>query len=203
MNLHATVSAVTTRIVQRSQPTRAAYLQRLDAAARRRPGTERMGCANVAHAPAAMPEQDKAVALPGHRNIPITSPRAPNIAIVTAYNDMLSAHAPLQGKGFKLALVTDGRMSGASGKVPAAIYVSPAAAAGGPLARLQDGDLVRLDALAGTLQALVPADEWAWRPLATMPLALVESNGLGMGRELFTGMRCNALSAEEGACSWL
>ena len=111
--------------------------------------------------------------------------------------------AVLQGKGFRVALVTDGRMSGASGKVPAAIHVSPEAAAGGPLARLQDGDLVRLDAVAGTLQALVPADEWMQRALASMPTDLIQGNGLGMGRELFTGMRRNALSAEEGACSWL
>ena len=111
--------------------------------------------------------------------------------------------AVLQGRGFRVALVTDGRMSGASGKVPAAIHVSPEAAAGGPLARLRDGDVVRLDAVAGTLQALVPADEWDRRALATMPEALVQANGLGMGRELFAGMRRNALSAEEGACSWL
>ena len=57
----------------------------------------------------------------------------------------------LQGKGFRVALVTDGRMSGASGKVPAAIHVSPEAAAGGPLAKVRDGDLIRLDAVAGTL----------------------------------------------------
>ena len=63
--------------------------------------------------------------------------------------------AVLQGKGFKVALVTDGRMSGASGKVPAAIHVSPEALAGGPLAKVRDGDLIRLDAVAGTLQALV------------------------------------------------
>ena len=111
--------------------------------------------------------------------------------------------AVLQGKGFKVALVTDGRMSGASGKVPAAIHVSPEAAAGGPLARLRDGDLVRLDAVAGTLEALVDAHEWMQRPLAAMPADLIEDNGLGMGRELFTGMRRNALTAEEGACSWL
>ena len=61
----------------------------------------------------------------------------------------------LQDKGFKVALVTDGRMSGASGKVPAAIHVTPEAADGGPLARLRDGDIVRLDAEAGTLEALV------------------------------------------------
>ncbi len=63
--------------------------------------------------------------------------------------------AVLQGKGFKVALVTDGRMSGASGKVPAAIHVSPEALAGGPLGKVRDGDLIRLDAVAGTLQALV------------------------------------------------
>ena len=111
--------------------------------------------------------------------------------------------AVLQGKGFKVALVTDGRMSGASGKVPAAIHVSPEAAAGGPLARVQDGDVIRLDAVAGTLQVLVNASEWDARPLATMPAALRTSNGIGMGRELFAGMRRNALTAEEGACSWI
>jgi phosphogluconate dehydratase len=111
--------------------------------------------------------------------------------------------AVLQGKGFKVALVTDGRMSGASGKVPAAIHVSPEAAAGGPLARLRDGDRVRLDADAGMLQALVDPREWEERSVATMPPELVQANGLGMGRELFAGMRRNVTTAEEGACSWL
>ena len=110
--------------------------------------------------------------------------------------------AVLQGKGFKVALVTDGRMSGASGKVPAAIHVSPEAAAGGALAKVQDGDVIRLDAQACTLAVLVPADEWAARPVAAMPEALSEANGLGMGRELFTAMRSHALTAEEGASSW-
>ncbi|MDN4587090.1 phosphogluconate dehydratase [Xenophilus aerolatus] len=109
----------------------------------------------------------------------------------------------LQGKGFKVALVTDGRMSGASGKVPAAIHVSPEAAAGGPLAKVRDGDLVRLDAVAGTLSVLVPEDEWAARPLATMSDAQRAEDGHGLGRELFAGMRRNALAAEEGACTWL
>ncbi len=111
--------------------------------------------------------------------------------------------AVLQGKGFKVALVTDGRMSGASGKVPAAIHVSPEAAAGGPLARLRDGDLICLDAQAGTLQALVPANEWAQRDLATLPEALAQANHIGMGRELFAGFRRNATTAEEGARAWL
>ena len=111
--------------------------------------------------------------------------------------------AVLQGKGFKVALVTDGRMSGASGKVPAAIHVSPEAAAGGPLAKVQDGDRIRLDANAGTLQVLVDATEWDARPVASLPQALRAANGVGMGRELFTGMRRSALTAEVGACSWL
>ena len=111
--------------------------------------------------------------------------------------------AVLQGKGYRVALVTDGRMSGASGKVPAAIHVSPEAAAGGPLARLRDGDMVRLDAVAGTLQALVAEEVWNTREVLAMPNALAHDNGLGMGRELFAGMRRNALCAEEGALSWM
>ena len=111
--------------------------------------------------------------------------------------------AVLQGRGFKVALVTDGRMSGASGKVPAAIHVSPEAAAGGPLARVRDGDVIRLDANAGLLQALVPDAEWDAREVLLMPDDLRAANGVGMGRELFASMRRNALSAEEGACSWL
>ncbi len=111
--------------------------------------------------------------------------------------------AVLQGKGFRVALVTDGRMSGASGKVPAAIHVSPEAAAGGPLAKVRDGDVIRLDAVAGTLEVLVDAEAWDIRGLASMPEALRVANGIGMGRELFAGMRRNALAAEHGACSWL
>src|SRR5436309_4815594 len=75
--------------------------------------------------------------------------------------------AVLQGKGFQVALVTDGRMSGASGKVPAAIHVSPEAKAGGPLAKVRNGDVIRLDAVAGTLDALVSEAEWDARPVAT------------------------------------
>ncbi|MDZ7920020.1 phosphogluconate dehydratase [Rhodoferax sp.] len=110
--------------------------------------------------------------------------------------------AVLQGKGFRVALVTDGRMSGASGKVPAAIHVSPEAAAGGPLAKVRDGDIIRLDAAAETLQVLVSDAEWAARPLDTMPEELRAANGIGMGRELFANFRRNALAAEEGACTW-
>jgi phosphogluconate dehydratase len=110
--------------------------------------------------------------------------------------------AVLQGKGYKVALVTDGRMSGASGKVPAAIHVSPEALAGGPLARLRDGDRVRLDAVAGHLQALVPDAEWAARPCVEFDPAQAEVNGHDLGRELFAGLRRNVKSAEEGAITW-
>ena len=109
----------------------------------------------------------------------------------------------LQGKGFKVALVTDGRMSGASGKVPAAIHVSPEAASGGPLAKVRDGDVILLNSLTGELRVLLSDVDWAARPVADMPEALRDSNALGMGRELFSGMRRQAVSAEEGAMSWL
>ena len=109
----------------------------------------------------------------------------------------------LQKKGFRVALVTDGRMSGASGQVPAAIHVSPEAAAGGPLARVRDGDPIRLDAHAGTLAALVDASEWQRRETASLPAAQAVANGHDLGRELFAGMRRNVVSAEEGACTWL
>ncbi len=109
----------------------------------------------------------------------------------------------LQGRGFKVALVTDGRMSGASGKVPAAIHVSPEAVAGGPLAKVIDGDVLRLDAVQGTLDALVPDATWAARAHAHITAAQAEDNAHGLGRELFGGMRRNVTSAEEGACTWL
>jgi phosphogluconate dehydratase len=111
--------------------------------------------------------------------------------------------AVLQGKGYKVALVTDGRMSGASGKVPAAIHLSPEALAGGPLARLRDGDVVRLDATAGTLQALVPEADWAARAPAMPDAEHTQTHAHDLGRELFAGLRRNVKSAEEGAISWM
>ena len=109
----------------------------------------------------------------------------------------------LQGKGFKVALVTDGRMSGASGKVPAAIHVSPEALAGGPLAKVRSGDLIRIDSNTGTLEALVDADTWAAREPAVLSEEQRDINAHGLGRELFGGMRRNVLTAEEGAVTWL
>jgi phosphogluconate dehydratase len=111
--------------------------------------------------------------------------------------------AVLQNQGFKVALVTDGRMSGASGKVPAAIHASPEALGGGPLSKVRDGDVIRLDAVAGTLDAQVPADEWAAREPAPLADAQTAVNAHGLGRDLFGGMRRNVNTAEEGACTWL
>jgi len=99
----------------------------------------------------------------------------------------------LQDRGLRVALVTDGRMSGASGKVPAAIHVAPEAAAGGPLAKLRDGDIIRLDATAGTLTALVP--DFEARPAVSADLS---GNEHGLGRELFAAFRRNVGSADTG-----
>lgn len=102
----------------------------------------------------------------------------------------------LQDLGYKVALVTDGRMSGASGKVPAAIHVTPECLDGGPLAKLHDGDILRLDAEKGTLQVEIDADTWAARACAQPDLAEHE---FGMGRELFAVFRQSVNGAEQGA----
>ena len=104
----------------------------------------------------------------------------------------------MQDRGQRVALLTDGRMSGASGKVLAAIHLVPEAACGGAIAKLREGDLVRIDAEAGVLEAQVAADEWNARAPQTVD---IEANRFGLGRELFGLMRANAGTAEEGACS--
>jgi phosphogluconate dehydratase len=100
----------------------------------------------------------------------------------------------LQGRGHKVALVTDGRMSGASGKVPAAIHVSPEALDGGPIARVRDGDMVRVDATTGTLDVLV--EDLDTRPNATADLSAGQA---GTGRELFAAFRNTVGPATSGA----
>jgi phosphogluconate dehydratase len=102
----------------------------------------------------------------------------------------------LQDKGFKVALVTDGRLSGASGKVPAAIHVTPEAVDGGAIARIKDGDIVRVDAVAGTLDVLVAPEVWAARPPAMADLAASHE---GVGRELFAVFRQAVSRADAGA----
>jgi phosphogluconate dehydratase len=101
----------------------------------------------------------------------------------------------LQDRGLRVALVTDGRMSGASGKVPAAIHVTPEAADGGPIGKIRDGDLVRLDVAEGRLDILAEAD-FASRPAI---LADLSGNDFGTGRELFASFRLNTSRADEGA----
>jgi phosphogluconate dehydratase len=103
----------------------------------------------------------------------------------------------LQDRGHKVALVTDGRMSGASGKVPAAIHLTPEAAAGGPLARLRDGDVITLDAATGTLSVDVAAEEFDARPHTGQ--APTADEWVGTGRELFASMRAGVGPADEGA----
>ena len=118
-------------------------------------------------------------------------PRANGMPELHALTPTLSV---LQDRGLKVALVTDCRMSGASGKVPAAIHVSPEAAAGGPLARVRDGDMIRLDAVAGTLEVL--SADFAARPPVVADLS---ANGHGTGREMFETFRRMVGPATAGA----
>ncbi|UGB38154.1 phosphogluconate dehydratase [Frateuria soli] len=104
--------------------------------------------------------------------------------------------AVLQDRGHRIALVTDGRMSGASGRVPAAIHVTPEAAAGGPLARVREGDMIRLDCANGRLDVLVDPAVLAARAPATGSQATHQA---GTGRELFALFRNNAMNADLGA----
>ena len=111
-------------------------------------------------------------------------------------HNLTPALGVLQGRGLKVALVTDGRMSGASGKVPAAIHMTPEAVDGGPISKLRDGDLLRLDADAGTLTFLGDEREFLSRTPATED---IRPNHFGMGRELFAGFRQLVGSADRGA----
>lgn len=110
-------------------------------------------------------------------------------------HELTPALSSLLNLGFRVALVTDGRMSGASGPVPAAIHTTPEAVMNGPLAKIRTGDRIRIDAHAGTLHALVPIDEWNARSVApvTVPAAV------GYGREMFAPFRALVTDAESGA----
>ncbi|MCP1772590.1 phosphogluconate dehydratase [Neisseria perflava] len=105
----------------------------------------------------------------------------------------------LQDRGFKVALLTDGRMSGASGKVPAAIHMSPEALMGGDIAKIRTGDMIRLDSFTGDLNVLVTEAEWVAREHEQIDLS---ANQHGCGRELFAGFRSMTSSAETGAMSF-
>ena len=101
----------------------------------------------------------------------------------------------LQDRGHQVAIVTDGRMSGASGKVPAAIHLTPEAALGGPLARVRDGDVITVDALNGTVTIDVDAEEFARRE----PTGSPDRGVTGTGRELFAAFRASVGAADTGA----
>jgi phosphogluconate dehydratase len=120
-------------------------------------------------------------------------PKANGMPELHSLTPMLSV---LQDRGYSVALITDGRMSGASGKVPAAIHLSPEAIDGGPIAKLRDGDRIRLDAQAGTLEVLEDAASFAARDGAITALS---ANAFGCGRELFTTFRRIVSSASHGA----
>ena len=102
----------------------------------------------------------------------------------------------IQDRGHKVALVTDGRLSGASGKVPAAIHVTPEAANGGAIGKIRDGDIIRVDAVNGRLEALVDAAEWAAREIVSIDLS---ASHFGVGRELFGAFRASVARADQGA----
>jgi phosphogluconate dehydratase len=112
-------------------------------------------------------------------------------------HQLTPALTSLQDRGFRVALVTDGRMSGASGAIPAAIHVTPECVAGGPLAKVRSGDIIRLDSHTGVLEAQVNEDVWRKREAAMAPD--LSHNEFGMGRELFASFRQTASDAESGA----
>ena len=114
-------------------------------------------------------------------------------------HQLTPALTSLQSKGFHVALVTDGRMSGASGTVPAAIHVTPECLNNGPLRLVRDGDLIHLDSNHGILEARVPHEEWNARQATTPDMS---HNACGMGRELFSSFRGVASDAEAGASSF-
>jgi phosphogluconate dehydratase len=142
---------------------------------------------NRLHASGALPRDFVAV-------VRFQGPRANGMPEMHSLTPLLGM---LQNQGRRVALVTDGRLSGASGKIPAAIHVTPEAARGGALARLRDGDTIRLDGEAATLEALVDAAEWASRAVAadsTPPSS-------DLGRNLFALNRALATPADQGALS--
>ena len=111
-------------------------------------------------------------------------------------HQLTPALSSLQDQGFHVALVTDGRMSGASGTVPAAIHVTPECLNNGPLRHVRDGDVIHLDSIHGVLEARVPLEEWHARRSSAPDL---RANDHGMGRELFRGFR--ALASDAEACA--
>ena len=151
--------------------------------------------ARVFHSQEALQAAFKAGTLDGDM-VAVVRFQGPRANGMPELHKLMPALGVLQDRGRRVALVTDGRMSGASGKVPAAIHVTPEAAEGGPIALLRDGDVVRVDAVAGRLDVLVEPDERAGREPVVADLS---ANGVGVGRELFAAFRANVGGADAGA----
>ena len=152
--------------------------------------------ARVFHSQAALQDAFKAGELDNEDFIAVVRFQGPTANGMPELHKLITPLAVLQDRGARVALVTDGRMSGASGKVPAAIHVTPEAANGGAIGRVRDGDPMRYDAETGRLEVLIDEAELNARPQAEADL---EPNTWGTGRELFEAFRQNAKLAEEGA----
>lgn len=151
--------------------------------------------ARIFHSQKAFQEAFKAGALDGDF-VAVVRFQGPRAVGMPELHKLTPPLGVLQDRGCKVALITDGRMSGASGKVPAAIHVTPEAVDGGPIARLREGDMIRLDADTGTLSVLVDDAEFAAREPIQVDLSDSEH---GMGRELFANFRALAGRADAGA----
>ena len=151
----------------------------------------------VFHSQAALTEAFDAGELE-HDFVAVISYQGPRANGMPELHQLTPILGVLLDRGFNVALITDGRMSGASGKVPAAIHVSPESVLGGPLAKVRNGDIICLNMLSGELNAQVDATEWAAR--SNQPPDLT-ANTENMGRELFAGFRQHVSSAESGAIS--
>ena len=152
--------------------------------------------ARVFHSQEALQEAFKAGDLDDRDFIAVVRFQGPQANGMPELHRLIPPLGVLQDRGAKVALVTDGRMSGASGKVPAAIHLTPEAANGGMIGRVRDGDPMRYDAASGRLDVLIDADTLAARPQAEADLT---GNAWGTGRELFEAFRRHAKLAEEGA----
>jgi phosphogluconate dehydratase len=153
------------------------------------------GPARIFHSQEALQDAFKAGALTGDF-VAVVRFQGPKANGMPELHKLLPPLGVLQDRGQRVALLTDGRMSGASGKVPSAIHVTPEAVAGGPIARIREGDIIRIDAVSGTLAALVDEKEWAAREPATADLSASHE---GVGRELFAPFRAAVGEADTGA----
>jgi phosphogluconate dehydratase len=151
--------------------------------------------ARVFHSQSALTDAFKAGELKGDV-VAVVRFQGPRAVGMPELHKLTPALGVLQDRGFRVALLTDGRMSGASGKVPAAIHMTPEAADGGMIARIKDGDMIRLDADAGTLEYLGDIVEFNARIPVTEDLT---AEHFGMGRELFAGLRSLVSTADRGA----